>query len=248
MKQVQLIMGMPVTVEVIEETEEARKAVAEVFDYFRYVDQKFSTYKDDSEISQINRGKIREKNYSQDMKKVLKLSEEMKEKTNSYFDIKTLDGSLDPSGLVKGWAILNASKILDKAGIENYYVSAGDDIQLKGYNRDGQPWSVGIRHPDQPDKIVKVLFLTKGGVATSGTYIRGQHIYDPIQKKVADGIVSLTIIGPDIYQADVYATAAFSMGDDGIKFIDKLPGFEGYSINKQGIATFTSGFGRYLEP
>lgn len=248
MKQIQIIMGMPVTVEVIEETANSLKAVTEVLDYFRYVDQRFSTYKEDSEISRINHGKIREKDYSRDMKKVFRLSEEMKERTKGYFDIKTPKGSLDPSGLVKGWAIFNASKILDKAGIENYYVSAGDDIQLKGYNKDGQPWSVGIRHPGEPDKIVKVIYLTKGGVATSGTYIRGKHIYDPIHQKSADGLVSLTVIGPDIYQADVYATAAFAMGKLGISFLQSLPGFEGYAIDSHDIATFTDGFEGYLNP
>jgi len=248
MKQVQIIMGMPIAVEVIDDTKKSYIVVTEVFDYFRYVDKKFSTYKDDSEISQINQEKIPEKDYSRDMKKVLKLSEEMKNKTNGHFDIQTPDGHLDPSGLVKGWAILNASKILDKAGIDNYYVSAGDDIQLKGHNKDGKPWSVGIRHPDEPDKIVKVIYLTKGGVATSGTYIRGKHIYSPLQKNAADEIVSLTVIGPDIYQADVYATAAFAMGKTGINFIESLSNFEGYAINKQNIATFTSGFSSYLEP
>jgi thiamine biosynthesis lipoprotein len=89
--------------------------------------------------------------------------------------------------------------------------------------------------------------LTDCGVATSGTYVRGQHIYDPIHNQtLPDGVVSLTVIGPNIYEADRFATAAFAMGLEGIYFIESLEGFEGYLINQQGQATFTSGFTEYI--
>jgi thiamine biosynthesis lipoprotein len=59
-------------------------------------------------------------------------------------------------------------------------------------------------------------------------------------------VVSLTVIGPDIYEADRFATAAFAMGQAGIIFVEQLEGFEGYLINQEGQATFTSGFARYV--
>ncbi len=72
------------------------------------------------------------------------------------------------------------------------------------------------------------------GVATSGTSIRGQHIYNPQDDAAPiDEIVSLTVIGPNIYEADRFATAAFAMGSDGIVFIEQLDGFEGYMIDCQ---------------
>jgi thiamine biosynthesis lipoprotein len=64
-------------------------------------------------------------------------------------------------------------------------------------------------------------------------------------KKPAEEIVSLTVIGPNIYEADRFATAAFAMGEKGILFIEDLAGFEGYMINHEGLATFTSGFKEY---
>jgi len=81
------------------------------------------------------------------------------------------------------------------------------------------------------------------GVATSGTYIRGQHIYNPYrpEEKIED-IVSITVVGPDIYEADRFATAAFAMGRGGIMFIEELKDFEGYAVDAAGIATMTSGF------
>jgi FAD:protein FMN transferase len=94
---------------------------------------------------------------------------------------------------------------------------------------------------------VKVLSVTDCGVATSGTYVRGQHIYNPKQAgQLITDIVGLTVIGPDIYEADRFATAAFAMGRESIQFIERLDGFEGYMIDRDGQATFTSGFTRYV--
>ncbi len=96
------------------------------------------------------------------------------------------------------------------------------------------------------NEIVKVLSITDCGVATSGTYIRGQHIYNPKHAgEPITEIVSLTVIGPDIYEADRFATAAFAMGREGIFFIERVEGLEGYMIDRSGQATLTSGFARY---
>jgi thiamine biosynthesis lipoprotein len=95
-------------------------------------------------------------------------------------------------------------------------------------------------------EIVKVLAVSNCGVATSGTSIRGPHIYNPkIDGQLVTDVVSLTVIGPNIYEADRFATAAFAMGEEGIRFIERLEGFEGYMIDQRGLATFTSGFARY---
>ena len=94
---------------------------------------------------------------------------------------------------------------------------------------------------------MKVLAVTDKGIATSGTAIRGQHIYDPHHPDTPlQDIVSLTVIGPNVYEADRFATAAFAMGKRGIYFIERLPGFEGYMIDASARATFTSGFERYV--
>jgi thiamine biosynthesis lipoprotein len=96
-------------------------------------------------------------------------------------------------------------------------------------------------------EIVKVLAISNRGVATSGVYIRGQHIYNPkASGQLPTDVISLTVIGPNIYEADRFATAAFAMGEAGIRFIERLEGFEGYMIDQQRRATFTSGFTRYL--
>jgi thiamine biosynthesis lipoprotein len=247
MRQTRVMMGMPITVEIADLT--ARQAAIDrVFGYFDYVDRKFSTYKPDSEISRINAGELQSIGYSEDMRQVLKLSEETRRLTDGYFDIRRPDGRYDPSGLVKGLAIHNAAKMLAAEGYVNYYVEAGGDIEAHGYNAQGQPWQIGIQSPFVADQIVKVLRVTDRGVATSGTYVRGQHIYDPKRRgEPITDIVGLTVIGPDIYEADRYATAAFAMGKPGINLIERTPGLEGYMIGKDGVAVMTTGFESYVD-
>lgn len=238
-------MGMPVTVEVADAS--ATKEIFDtVFSYFEYVDGKFSTYKDDSEISLINKREMTLEQSSEDMRTVFALAEQTRQETNGYFDIARND-TYDPSGIVKGWAIYNAAEILRQKGFENFYVDAGGDVQAVGKNSRGQNWQVGIRNPFNLDEIVKVLSVSNCGVATSGTYIRGQHIYNPKNDdQVITDVVSLTVIGPNVYEADRFATAAFAMGREGILFIENLDGFEEYMIDQDRQATFTSGFERYV--
>jgi len=244
MKQLQLLMGMPITVEVVDPSV-TEADIDKVFAYFRAVDDIFSTYKEHSEISKINRGELRAEEYSDEMKTILALSEQTKQETRGYFDIQH-NGIADPSGIVKGWAIFQASHMLKEAGCTNFYIDAGGDIQVSG-KKDGNPWRIGIRNPFNRKEIVKVLAVMDKGIATSGTAIRGQHIYDPhLLHTPLQDIVSLTIIGPNVYEADRFATASFAMGKRGINFIEQLPGFEGYMIDASARATFTSGFERYV--
>ncbi|HUC01421.1 MAG TPA: FAD:protein FMN transferase [Candidatus Paceibacterota bacterium] len=245
MKQTRFMMGMPITVEIVDP--QATAAVfGEVFGYLEHIDEVFSTYKSTSEITAINNGTLALEDASEEMRLVFTMCEETKHETNGYFDIKTPAGNYDPSGLVKGWAIWNAAKLLEKRGFQNFYVDAGGDIQPHGRNADGGKWAVGVKNPFNEIENVKVVYVTDEGVATSGTYIRGLHIYNPRagNAPVSD-IVSLTVIGPTIHDADRFATAAFAMGADGIKFIEALPGYEGYIIDKNKVATMTTGFEKY---
>ena len=244
MKQLQLLMGMPITVEVVDRSV-TDADIENVFAYFRAVDDTFSTYKEHSEISKINRGELCEEKYSAEMKSILAVSEQTKQETRGYFDIQH-NSIIDPSGIVKGWAILNAAHMLKTAGFTNFYIDAGGDIQVAG-TKGGNPWRIGIRNPFNRKENVKVLAVTDKGIATSGTAIRGQHIYDPHHPHIPlQDIVSLTVIGPNVYEADRFATAAFAMGKRGIYFIEQLAGFEGYMIDAAARATFTSGFERYV--
>ncbi len=245
MRDTRILMGMPITVEIV--GLKNATTINAVLDYFTQVDARFSTYKDNSEISAFNRGEVLPANLSAEMKEVLQLSAITRDQSQGYFEIRKADGALDPSGIVKGWAINNAAKIIRSRGHVDFFVEAGGDVQSAGHNEEGSEWRIGIRSPFHSDEIIKVVTPRGQGMATSGTYVRGQHIYNPHEPtKLIQDIVSLSVIGPDILEADRFATAAFAMGEQGIYFIENLPGFEGYMVNAQGIATQTTGFGAFV--
>lgn len=239
-------MGMPITVEIAEKSAK-NSFFKHVFGYFKYVDETFSTYKKTSEISRFNDGLLKKEQLSSDIIKILDLAKQTKKETGGYFDIYK-DSKIDPSGIVKGWAIHNTAKILWDKGLRNFYIEAGGDIQVSGKNPQTGQWTVGIRNPFNRFENIKILSIEVEGVATSGTAVRGQHIYNPFipANKIID-IVSLTVIGPNIYEADRFATAAFAMGKKGIDFIEKLDGFEGYMVDNRKMATFTSGFEQFVK-
>ena len=246
MRETRTIMGMPISLAVLDEGVR-QQDLETVFAEFSAVDAQFSPFKDDSEISRFNRGEIAEKEFTPRMREIVALCEKTKRETGGYFDISRPDGTIDPCGIVKGWAIKNAVQKLVDMGFSNFCVAAGGDIQCHGLNDEGGEWTVGIRNPFLRDEIVKVLQPKGHGVATSGNYIRGDHIYNPHTGQYgSDNIVSLTVIGPDVLEADRYATAAFAMGRKGIYFIERTPGLEGYEIDGSGTARITTGLKKYL--
>lgn len=245
MKIHRLMMGMPIIVEIIGKDNDVKPIIEMVFEYFDYIDKTFSIYKKDSEISRINRGELIPQEYSRDMKEIFALAENTKIETDGYFDINN-GMILDPSGIVKGWAIYNAGQLVRQRGYKNFCINAGGDMEISGFNSHGNMWKIGIVNPFDTKTSIKTLYLTECGIATSGNYERGDHIYNPKEDRIlTNNIVSLTVIGPNVLEADRFSTPAFAMGKKGIDFVERQKNLEGYIIDDNGIATMTSGFNKY---
>jgi thiamine biosynthesis lipoprotein len=244
--ETRLIMGMPVCV-TIRDAAATLQDMEAVFQIFTDADRRFSPFQTESELSLLNRREITLDGCSDAMREILVLAEETRIQSSGYFDIRRPDGALDPSGIVKGWAINGAADELVRRGLGDFFIDAGGDIQACGRNGKGADWCIGIRNPFRTEEIVKVLYPRGAGVATSGNYLRGSHIYNPHAPETPlDEVVSITVLGPDILDADRFATAAFAMGHEGIVFIERLAGFEAYEIDAGGTARMTSGLGYYL--
>ena len=187
-----------------------------MFAWLRWVDATFSTYRADSEICRLERGELALADAHPLVREVLGQCERLRERTGGFFDLRAT-GRLDPSGLVKGWAVDRAAALLDRAGCTRFCIDAGGDLRLRG-----GPWRVGIRHPHRRRRLAGVIAVTDAAVATSGTYERGRHIVDPHTGRPATDALSVTIVGPDLATADAYATAAFAMGEAG-PALDRRP-------------------------
>jgi thiamine biosynthesis lipoprotein len=231
------IMGMPVAV-TIRDRRAAPGAAQRVFAWLREVDAAFSAYRRDSEVSRIGRGELAVADAQPMVREVLARCEALRAETGGYFDARAT-GTLDPSGLVKGWAVERAAALLEALGARDFCIDAGGDLALRG-----GPWRVGIRHPLEPGRLAAALTADDLAVATSGGYERGAHIADPHTGAPPSGVLSVTVAGPDLATADAYATAAFAMGERGPAWTAGLRGYDAMTVLKGGRVLSTPGFRR----
>jgi FAD:protein FMN transferase len=241
LRKVREVMGMPITILVADDKPAALPAVDAAYEDFALLDRTFSPFLADSAVSRINSGELRLSDSGALVQQAVELCRQYEQATGGYFSAWP-DGRFEPSGLVKGWAIDRACSILDRHGCGNYFVDAGGDVQTRGVSDGGGPWRVGIRHPVNHSEVVRVILARDLAVATSGTYEKGDHIIDPHTGNPAREWLSFTVTGPDIFNADIYATAAFAMGEGGLSFIDGVPGYEAYAIARNLVARYTGGF------
>src|SRR5476651_2024171 len=159
---------------------------------------------------------------------------------------------IDVGGIGKGYAVDRCIGILQSLGIEHALVTAGGDSRIIG-DRDGRPWIVGIRHPDDPNKIVTRLPLVDTAMSTSGDYyrffdengVRYHHIIDPRTGHSASRVRSATILGPTATETDGLSKTAFVLGaEKTLEITNRMPNFDAIFITPDGRVLYSHG----LEP
>jgi thiamine biosynthesis lipoprotein len=243
--RIEHVMGMPVIVDVRDE-DVSEGALDPFYAWLRVVDATFSTYRADSDVCRIDRRELDPEDAEPEVREILARCDDLRRETGGYFDARSAGPArFDPSGLVKGWSIERGSRILDRLGARNYAVNAGGDILVKGGELPSARWRVGIRHPVHADAVAAVLDVTDLAVATSGAYERGNHVLDPFTRRPPRGVLSVTVVGPDLGTADAYATAAFAMGPRGAHWTARLPrGYDAMTILEDRTVLSTPGFPR----
>ena len=223
-------------------------AIGDVVAWLHHVDAVFSTYRGDSDISRIQRRELRPADADPRVLEVLDLCAEVQAETEGYFTAMP-NAAIDPTGLVKGWAIERASTLLRRHGSTDHAVNGGGDIQVAGHPSPGEPWRVGITDPRARDRMLTVVAGTDFAVATSGTAERGQHIVDPFTRRAPDqGYLSATVVGPSLTRADAYATAVFVMGPHALPWVETREGYEALLLAGDGRVSVSSGWHRWLPP
>jgi thiamine biosynthesis lipoprotein len=174
---------------------------------------------------------------------VLARCDELREETGGFFDARYASLlEVDPSGLVKGWSVDRGGELLEARGIANYSINAGGDIRMRGAALPDRSWRTGIQHPVLHDRIAAVVESNDLALATSGTYIRGEHIVDPHTGAPPTGLLSASIAGPDLATADAFATAAFAMGEEGAAWSATRRPYESFVILADERSFSTPGF------
>jgi len=250
MKRVEEIWGTAVGVDIGDDVGPA--VVEEVFAWFARVDELFSTWRDDSQIVRIARGELGVEMASPEVRTVIERCRELSLETDGAFDIAATGllslphppgwCPLDPSAMVKGWAVDRAADLLHGAGATRFCVNAGGDVLVGGGPTSEQAWRVGIVHPWRPDHLAGVVTVTDAAVATSGRYERGSHIVDPRTGRPAVGLASVTVVAADLATADAYSTAVFALGEDGLEWLRCHPHVDAMAITDEAQVFTTAGF------
>jgi FAD:protein FMN transferase len=207
----------------------------------REVDHIFSTYRADSILNRLDRGELTVEECPTEVAQVLALGEEAERISDGAFSIKLPAGNgrrrLDPSGVVKGWATERASRFLAALDDTDFCLSAGGDMICHATDPSSPAWRIGIEDPHHPKRLIAVVPVHSGAVATSGTAHRGDHLVDPRTGQRPHGIASVTVIGTSLTWADIDATAAYVQGRDVARWLQTRPMHSALIVWADGTTT-----------
>jgi thiamine biosynthesis lipoprotein len=156
---------------------------------------------------------------------------------------------IDLGGIAKGYACDRGVEVLKRFGVKNAIVTAGGDTRLLG-DRRGRPWTIGIRHPDDRNKVVLSMPLEDVAISTSGDYeryfdeggVRYHHIIDPKTGHSPSGVRSVTILGPTGTETEGWSKGVFINGPEiGLKMLEKYPQFDAVVVDRTGKVWYSKG-------
>lgn len=221
-RRVEQVMGMPISVALRgrhADDAAGEQAWQAALTELRWVDEVFSTWRPDSQVARLGRGEITLADCDPSVAEVLRLGDDARVSSGGAFDI-CLPGPdgvrrLDPSGVVKGWAVDRAVVPLLALADTDVCLSAGGDMVCHVADPHGEPWLIGIENPLDPTRLVARVPVHRGAVATSGSAHRGAHVVDARSGQPQDALASVTVIGSHLTGVDIDATTALALGFDG---------------------------------
>ncbi len=140
----------------------------------------------------------------------------------------------------KGYAVDKGRELLQALGVKGGIVNASGDLSAWGCQPNGKPWNVGVANPFKAHKILKVLKLKDGSVATSGSNekfaeIHGKrysHIINPKTGWPSSGLTSVTISGPMAEFANFLSTSVMVLGKkESRKLISEYPNYKAIIVS-----------------
>jgi thiamine biosynthesis lipoprotein len=212
-------------------------------DELRRLDRVFSRWRTDSDVSRLNRGEVPLRGCAPDVTDVLALCADVEAWTQGYFSARSR-GGIDPTGLVKGWAVARMSRLLGEAGSSAHVVSGGGDVLVVG--SPPHRWRIGVVDPRRPGALLATLAASSLAVATSGNAERPGEIVDPFTGIPALDVWAVTVACDDIVCADAAATAAVARGEECLDWLEATPGLEALVVAADGGVRLTSRFAELI--
>jgi len=124
--------------------------------------------------------------------------------------------SLDFGGIGKGYALDECAKILKGEMYElgNFLLDAGSSTVLaSGAGPDGNGWKLGVggRWRGRSRKVPGFVHLSDAALSGSGFEIQGEHIIDPLERKMGTRWGQSWTMAKEAAVADALSTAAMSL-------------------------------------
>jgi thiamine biosynthesis lipoprotein len=283
-REYRYVMGTSVEVRAFGGTPDLRRdTITEAFAAFAEIDRLMSDYRNDSELTHLNRAAAAEPvRVSDPMLSVLQAADLVSRRSNGAFDatvgplvalwgfhdkkphvptsseltaVRPLvdyrnvvidskqhtvrfvrDGvGIDLGGIAKGFAVELAAGVLRRRGLSGL-IDAGGNQYLLGTAPGKSSWTVGLKHPDHPDRLLATIETIETSVSTSADYanfltVNGRsygHVLDPHTLQPSEAALSVTVLSRDGTLADAMSKAAFVLGPKaGLELIDSFPGMSG---------------------
>ncbi|MEO6510219.1 MAG: FAD:protein FMN transferase [Nocardioides sp.] len=242
-RRVEQVMGLPVSVALRGRHTDgpgADAAWAAVMADLREADRVFSTYREDSFVSRLDRGEVVAADGPREVLEVLAIGERARLASGGAFDV-VRGGRLDPSGVVKGWAVERAARHLRALEDTDFCLSAGGDMVVHVASAragDQRPdWRIGVEDASDPLRVLAVVALRDGAVATSGLAHRGAHVVDARTGRAPRRLSSVTVVAASLTDADVDATTALALDADAPRWLAARPGRTAYLQWTDGTTT-----------
>jgi len=161
---------------------------------------------------------------------------------------------IDPGGIAKLYILDAGLRTLRRHGVDSAMINGGGDVLVAGAGR-AEPWLIGVRDPRAPARLLGVIALRDGIVASSGDYERFlehegrryHHILDPRTGYPADGPRGVTLVGPRPETVNGLGAAIMALGaKPGRALIERRPELEGLIADRDGSVWMSPGFRRLL--
>ena len=234
MRHVFRTMGTVASIDIADGDERMLPALELVFET---VEQRFSLYRPDSELSRIADGRDTLARASDELRASYARALGWRGLTNGYFSPHRPDGVIDFNGIVKAEAIERAGQALEASGCRDWTINVGGDLLTTA------PTPLGIVDPATPSSLLCAVALSgsRRALATSGSAERGDHIWLGDRLRPAE-FVQVSVLADDIVTADVLATAIVAGGAAALDAITAEWDVDVLTVDRRGDLSATPGF------
>lgn len=145
--------------------------------------------------------------------------------------------------LGEGYAADRCKEMMLARGVKAGIVNGSGDMNTWGTQPDGTPWTIAITNPMNKNKVFAVFPLKESAIVTSGSYekfamINGKryaHIINPKTGYPAQGLSSVTVMGPSAEMANGFSTSIMVLGqEEGLRFIANYPEYSCIMVTDAG--------------